>query len=416
MFVVQAPCQPWIGRTRQATERESPRRIVRAPVRAQRLQQKTQKLRVAAGIAATRDASSRHGPCSSQQIMDLSTHYLGLKLAHPLMLGPSPFVDGLDSVRRVEDAGIAAIVMHSLFEEQLEECAVAGAGHDPYFAIERADFALGPDDYLERVRALKEVVHVPVIASLNGSHAGRWLEYARALDQAGADAIELNIYQFSADAGATAERLELEAVEMVRQIKAQTALPLAVKLAPFYTSLANFVAKLERAGADGFVLFSRFCQPDIDLEKREIVHQLELSSSAELMLRLRWLAILSARSSSTFAASGGVHSAPDALKALMAGAHGVQVVSEILRRGPQRIPEMLRLITRWLESHGHASLHEVQGCMNLNRCPSPSAYERVNHLRILNACSRRQHEKEVVSSTVRAAAEKANTTHADDRA
>jgi dihydroorotate dehydrogenase (fumarate) len=256
--------------------------------------------------------------------------------------------------------------MHSLFEEQ-----------------NRRD----PDGYLEQLRRLKAALKIPVIASLNGVHSSAWLDQAKFLDQAGADALELNVYQIAADPEQTAEQVEQEILDMVRHVKSVTTLPLALKLSPFYTALANFVSRALSAGADGVVLFNRFYQPDIHLEKQEITHQLELSSSSELLLRLRWLAILSGNTQRTLAASGGVHSAPDALKALIAGASGVQLVSEILQRGPRRFREIRRLIERWLQAHDYHSLEQVKGRLNLARCAEPAAFERARYLHIMNACS-----------------------------
>jgi dihydroorotate dehydrogenase (fumarate) len=322
--------------------------------------------------------------------MDLSTRYLGFSLPHPLMMGASPVVDNLDAVRRAEDAGAAAIVMHSLFEEQI---AIDHEGSEPmsdapYFRPSRHDFALGPDEYLEQVRRIKSAVKVPVIGSLNGVTNGGWLEYARLIDQAGADALELNVYRVSTDPEETAESGEQQTLDMVRSVKAAARIPVAVKLSPFYTALPNFVARLAAAGADGVVLFNRFCQPDIDVESLEVAHRLELSTSSELLLRLRWLAILSAQVRVSLAVSGGVHSAPDVVKAVMAGADGIQLVSEIFKHGFRRFGEIRELVARWLEAHGYHSLGQVHESMNLARCPNPNAYERANYVHVLNAASR----------------------------
>ncbi|HEY2410095.1 MAG TPA: dihydroorotate dehydrogenase-like protein [Polyangiaceae bacterium] len=315
--------------------------------------------------------------------MDLSTRYLGLTLEHPLMLGASPLVDSLDTVRRIEDAGASAIVMHSLFEEQI---APTNGAH--FFRTSAAEFALSPDEYLEQIRRIKAAVKIPLIGSLNGVTDGAWLDYAKLIDQAGADALELNVYQVEADADCDAAQIEQETADMVRHVKSVSAIPLAVKLSPFYSALANFAARLSRAGADGLVLFNRFYQPDFHLEKQELVHQLELSSSSELLLRLRWLAILSAQTERSLAASGGVHSASDALKALIAGASGVQLVSEILKRGPHRFGEIRRLMESWLQAHDYHSIDQLRGGLNLEFCPEPRAHERARYLHVLNACSR----------------------------
>jgi dihydroorotate dehydrogenase (fumarate) len=325
--------------------------------------------------------------------MDLSTRYLGLTLPHPLILGASPLVDDLDAVRRAEDAGAAAIVMHSLFEEQVE----AGRTGSPeaerdeslaqalYYRAHRSELALRPEQYLEQIRRIKDTVAIPLIASLNGTSNGRWLEHARLLDQAGADALELNVYAVATDPDDSAERIERTAVEMLRTVKACASVPVAVKLAPYYTSLAGFAGRLQNAGADGLVLFNRFYQPDIDLETLEVAHQLELSTSADLPLRLRWLAVLSAQLRVSLAVSGGVHTGGDAAKAVLAGADGVQVVSAILKHGPERFPVLVRELSEKLEQHGFGSLSEARRKLNLEHCPDPKVYERASYVRVLSS-------------------------------
>jgi dihydroorotate dehydrogenase (fumarate) len=328
--------------------------------------------------------------------MDLSTSYLGFTLPHPLILGASPLVDDLDAVRRAEDAGAAAIVMHSLFEEQIaleHEAARELSSHEDsfaealYFRPHRREFALGPDEYLEQVRRVKDAVGVPVIASLNGVTNQGWLKYASLIDQAGADALELNVYRVTASPDDTAEAIEQQTLAMVRNLKSHTELPIALKLSPFYTALSNFAGRLVGAGASGLVLFNRFYQPDLDVEDLAVDHRLELSSPSELLVRLRWLAILSAQLDTTFAVSGGVHSPLDAIKAVMTGADGVQLVSEILKNGPQRFTEIRLRMGEWLESHGYHSLSQLKDCMNLSHCPDPVVYERANYMRVLNSWS-----------------------------
>jgi dihydroorotate dehydrogenase (fumarate) len=330
--------------------------------------------------------------------MDLSVRYLGFTLPHPLMLGASPLVDDLDAVRRAEDAGAAAIVMHSLFEEQItiehDAAQVLRAHEDSfaealYFRPHRHEFALGPDEYLEQVRRIKDAVKVPVIGSLNGVTNEGWLEYARLIDQAGADALELNVYRVTTDASDSAEALERRTVDMLRSVKAKTELPVALKLSPFFTALPNFAARLVEAGADGLVLFNRFYQPDIDVEDLAVDHRLELSSSSELLLRLRWVAILSAQLDTSFAVTGGVHSALDAVKAVMVGADGVQLVSEILKHGPDRFRELRARMGEWLEAHEYHSLAQMHDSMNLANCPDPGVYERANYMRVLNSWRRK---------------------------
>lgn len=326
--------------------------------------------------------------------MDLTTRYLGLELEHPLILGASPLVDDLDAVRRAEDAGAAAIVMHSLFEEQLvreSRVQALNPSHEVslaealYLQPHRSQFGLGADQYLEQIRRIKAAVKIPVIASLNGTTDGGWLAYARAIDQAGADALELNVYRIVADPSESAESVERSTIDMVRELRAHTTLPLAVKLSPFHTALANFTRRLVDVGAHGVVLFNRFYQPDIDLQSLEVSHRLELSSPSELLLRLRWLAILSAEFELSFGVTGGVHSGGDALKAILAGAHGVQVVSEVLKHGLGRFSELRRELVRWLERLEYASLAQARGRMNLRHCADPSVYERANYVRILNS-------------------------------
>jgi dihydroorotate dehydrogenase (fumarate) len=330
-------------------------------------------------------------------MMDLSTPYLGLQLKHPLMLGASPLVDDLDKVKAAEDAGIAAIVMHSLFEEQIDSENLARDyldAHSESFAealsyLPRAsDFVLGPDAYLEQVRKVKAAVSVPVIGSLNGVTNSGWLDYAKQIEQTGADALELNVYYVPTDPEESGADVEQRTVDMVRNVAGAIRLPVAVKLSPFYASLPNFTKQLAAAGARGLVLFNRFYQPDIDIEALETTQQLSLSDSSELLLRLRWLAILSERLDVSLAVSGGVHDAKDALKAVMAGAHGVQLVSALLRHGPVRVAQIRDGMAGWLEKHEYESLRQAQGSMNLAKSPQPGVYERGNYVRLLQGYAR----------------------------
>ncbi len=325
--------------------------------------------------------------------MDLGTDYLGLKLPHPLMHGASPLVDDLDTVRRLEDVGASAIVMHSLFEEQvvgeqlaasrdMDTHAESSAEAQTYFPDSDV-FALGPDEYLEQIRRIKAAVKVPVIASLNGVTEGGWLQYARLMQEAGADALELNLYYLATDPKERGEVLEQRAEDMLRAVKANVRIPVAVKLSPFYSSLAHFGKRLDEAGADGLVLFNRFYQPDIDVDHLDVVRSLELSDSSELLLRLRWLAVLSGRIKSSLAVTGGVHTALDAIKAVMTGAHAVQLVSALLRNGVSHLRTLREQMASWLEEHEYESLRQMQGSMNLMRCPDPKAFERANYARIL---------------------------------
>jgi len=332
---------------------------------------------------------------STSTSIDLSTRYLGLALPHPFMPGASPMADDLDTVRRLEDAGAAAIVMQSLFEEQIEmeqgrTLYDIESDHDAYseassFFPQPAEFRLGPQDYLDQIRRIKEAVKVPVIASLNGITATGWLEYAKLIEQAGADALELNVYYVATDPAEDGAAVERRAIDIVRAVKREIRLPVAVKLSPFFSSLAHFAAELEAAGADGLVLFNRFYQPDIDIEELELRNALSLSDSSELLVRLRWLAILSAQRKLDLAVSGGVHAPEDAVKAVMAGARAVQVVSALLKNGPQHLAGLRIGLARIVEERGYASLAEMHGCMNLAHCPDPAAFARGNYMRILQS-------------------------------
>ena len=330
--------------------------------------------------------------------MDLSTTYLGLKLKHPIIMGASPLTQDIDKAKQVADAGAAAIVMHSLFEEQilLEQSAQQAhvEAHENTQA-EATDFvpkpgaySVGPDEYLESLSKLKAAVGIPVIGSLNGVTNSGWLDYAKRIQQAGADALELNVYSMPTNPKEAGTTLESRIIEMVRTIKHKITIPISVKLSPFYTSPANFVAQLEHVGANGFTIFNRFYQPDIDVEKLEVNHALELSTPTELLMRLRWLAVLSPTVRASLAVTGGVHSVGDVLKSVMAGAHAVQVVSAILKQGPSWIKQTVAELEQWLVTHEYESLNQALGSMNLSRCPEPAAYERANYMRVLSGFSR----------------------------
>jgi dihydroorotate dehydrogenase (fumarate) len=327
--------------------------------------------------------------------MDLATTYMGFELPHPLIVGASPMVDNLDTVRRLEDAGAAMIVMHSLFEEQLvgEQLATTRAIDAAEESFPEAvtmfprpvDFALGPDEYLEQIGRIKRAVSVPVIASLNGTTEGGWLSYARLIEQAGADGLELNLYELATDLALPGEQVERRALWAAGAVRAAVAIPIAIKLSPFYSSLAHFARQLDNLGVNALVLFNRFYQPEIDIEQLEVVRQVHLSGPSELLLRLRWLAILSGRLRASLAATGGVHSATDAIKAVMAGAHAVQMVSALLARGPAYLGEVRDDMAHWMEQHEYESLRQLQGSMSLLRCDNPKAYERANYVRILQS-------------------------------
>lgn len=326
--------------------------------------------------------------------MNLATTYMGFELPHPLVPGAGPFADSLDTVRRLEDAGAPMLVMHSLFEEQIarEEVNFTRSIETPkdsyaealsYFP-EPNDFVLGPDDYLEQIRKIKAAVAVPVIGSLNGTTEGGWLRYAQMIEQAGADGLELNLYELALDLGETGAEVERRGLEVVRAVKGSVKIPVAVKLSPFYSSIGNFARRLDEVGADALVIFNRFYQPDIDVEQQELL-RVNLSSPTELLLRVRWIGALSGRIRASLAATGGVHTASDVVKAVMAGAHVTQMVSALLHHGPGYLRQVKDDLARWLEEHEFESLRQMQGSMNLLRCRDPGAYQRANYIRLLQS-------------------------------
>ncbi|MFQ5527023.1 MAG: dihydroorotate dehydrogenase-like protein [Thermoanaerobaculia bacterium] len=327
--------------------------------------------------------------------MDLKTTYLGLELKHPFMPGASPLADDLDSVRRLEDAGAAAITMRSLFEEQIEheQMATAAFLDEPANSFAEAasylpaptEFALGPEEYLNQVRQIHEAVDVPVIASLNGTRSGRWLRYARLIEEAGASALEINLYELVTDPGLSAGDVEATSVEMIDTLDGPIDIPFTVKLSPFYTALPSFAGRLVAAGASGLVLFNRFYQADIDIEELEAVRSLHLSDSSALLLRLRWLAILSSQLECSLAVSGGIHSGEDAVKAVMCGASGIQIVSALLMHGPDRLTEIRDSFRNWLVDNEYDSLEQMRGSMNLSHSPDPAAFERANYMQVLQS-------------------------------
>ncbi len=325
--------------------------------------------------------------------MNLETTYLGLSLPHPFVAGASPLADDLDMVRRLEDAGAAAIVMSSLFEEQIvhqrmsaflaQELAVDDSAETLALLTEGGSFGGRPQEYLDHLQRVRRAVSVPIIGSLNGSTPGGWLEYARRIEEAGADALELNVYAVATDPWRAAHEIEAETVELVRAVRGAVQIPLAVKLSPFYTSLAHLAERLVDAGADGLVLFNPLYQPDIDIENQTIDHLRAQPAVRSLALRLRWLAILSGQIQTSFAASGGVRSTGDAVKALMSGADAVQVVSELLANGPERLRTLREELAFWLADHQYESLAQLRGAMNLRNCPDPAAYERASYMLML---------------------------------
>ncbi len=325
--------------------------------------------------------------------MKLATEYLGLSLANPLLPGASPMVDDLDVVRRLEDAGAGAIVMHSLFEEQITNEQLAEFAHteNPAESFSEAvsyfpsmeDYALGPDRYLDQIAKIKEAVRIPVIASLNGVSIGGWTDHARLIEQAGADALELNVYYIATDPDEPGSMVEKRTVDILAAVKEKIKIPVAVKLSPFFSSPGHFAKQLDSLGAAGVVLFNRFYQPDIDIEELEATHRLDLSNSTELRLRLRWTAILHGHLKGDIAVSGGVHTVEDIIKAIMCGATTVQVVSALLKHGPAYLGKLVAGLRQWLDEHEYQSIDQMRGSMSLTHCPDPSIFERANYLKVL---------------------------------
>jgi dihydroorotate dehydrogenase (fumarate) len=319
--------------------------------------------------------------------MDLSTTYLGMRLAHPLIVGAGPLGDEVDRVRALEDAGAALIVLRSLYEEE-----ITGEQMDAFFQAESYSesfaeahsfgpdptLALGPDEYLEHLRLIKSAVHIPVMASLNGVTPGGWISYARQLEQAGADGLELHIFHAASDMTTSAADVERQALDIVREVKKSLRIPVAVKLAPLLTAFAHFAGQLDAAGADALVLFTRFHRIDIDATELEVVRSLPLSDSSELPLRLRGAAAVSGRIKASIAITGGIHTGLDVVKATMAGAHATQMVSALLRNGPNHVRTVRSQIEAWMEEHEWSSLNEMRGNMSLEHIPDPAAYERAN--------------------------------------
>jgi len=329
--------------------------------------------------------------------MDLSTRYLGLPLRTPLVASSSPLTGSLAGLRRLEDAGASAVVLPSLFEEQLEQesLAVHGAleagtgvfaeAFDYLPELER--YEVGPDAYLELIAQAKQALHIPVIASLNGTTLGGWVEHARLIEQAGADALELNLYQVAADPSHDAAALEARELELIQTVRAGIAIPLAAKLSPFYTALGHFARRAAQAGVQGFVLFNRFYQPDFDLDSLQVVPNVVLSRSDEIRLPLRWIAILRRRLTASLAATSGVHATTDVLKLLLAGADVTMLASALLERGPGLLAELECELREWLEMREYESVEQMKGSMSQAAVRDPEAFERVHYMRALRSWS-----------------------------
>lgn len=330
--------------------------------------------------------------------MDLSTNYLGIRLPHPLVPGASPLSDDLDTVKQLEDAGAAAIVLRSLFEEQISREQEATHDHwerhDDAFAEAITffpspdSFVLGPDEYLNHVQRVKQAVRIPVIGSLNGMTPGGWLSYARLIEQAGADALELNVYHAPTDFEKSGSEVERQTLEMVRAVKHGLKIPLAVKLSPFFTAFAHFARQLDGSGADGLVLFNRYYDPDIDVHELNVIRILQLSDSSELPLRLRGIAALAGRVKGSLAVTGGVHTALDVVKSTMAGAHITQMVSALLQNGPGHLKKIRADLEAWMEENEWSSLNEMRGNLSQERIPNPQIYERANYMLMLQTWER----------------------------
>jgi dihydroorotate dehydrogenase (fumarate) len=326
---------------------------------------------------------------------ELNTTYLGLNLKNPLVASASPLSKKLESVKKLEDAGIGAVVMYSLFEEQISHESQAldyflSRGTESFaeaisYFPELDNYNIGPEEYLELIAKIKGSVNIPVIGSLNGISSGGWVNYAKKIEQAGADALELNIYYIPTDIKIDSKELEDAQVELVADIKKQISIPLSVKLGPYYSALPNFANRLVAAGANGLVLFNRFYQPDIDTETLEVVPSLNLSTSDELRLPLRWIAILYGSLKADLALTTGVHNEKDVLKAMMAGANIVEIASELIAHGPKRVTEILQGLETWMVEYEYRSIQQMRGSMSHKAVAEPAAFERANYMKALQS-------------------------------
>jgi dihydroorotate dehydrogenase (fumarate) len=327
--------------------------------------------------------------------MDLSTKYLGLNLKNPVVPSAGPLSQKIENIRAMEDAGAAAVVLFSLFEEEIEHDAselnhYTHANTDAFpeaqsFFPQAFDLRIGGEEYLNHIRKAKEAVKIPVIASLNGKSLGGWVDYAKKIEQAGADALELNIYLLATELNKTSETVENEYVEIVKAVLGNVNIPVAVKLHPFFTSVSNLAYKLDKAGAKGLVLFNRFYQPDIDLENLEVVPNVILSSPMSLRLPLRWTAILYGRINADIAATSGIYTAEDALKMIMAGAKVTQVLSSLLQNGIPHISKILKGMISWMEKHEYDSINTMRGSMSYLNIADPAQFERANYMKVLHS-------------------------------
>lgn len=324
---------------------------------------------------------------------DLTTNYLGIKLRNPLVVSPSPLCDNIDNIKRMEDRGASAVVLHSLFEEQitllsheldsnLSYGAESFAEAITYFP-DLGDFRMGPDAYLEHIHKAKQTVSIPIIGSLNGVSKGGWIEYAKKIQEAGADALELNIYFIPTDPNMTSDYVSNMYVDLVREIRKEVTIPLAVKIGPYFSSLPNVAKRLAEAGANALVFFNRFYQPDFDLDNLEVVPHINLSTSSTLLLRLRWVAILYGRIPIDFAITGGVHTAEDVVKSMMAGAKVAMMTSALLKFGIPHLSTVLKKLEQWMNEHEYDSIEIMQGSMSQKSVNEPTAFERANYMHAL---------------------------------
>lgn len=327
--------------------------------------------------------------------MNLTTNYLGMVLKNPIVASSSPLSHTVDSIRRLEDAGAAAVVMYSLFEEQIgfdsyyidyhltqgiDSCAESIS----YFP-DMQSYNVGPNEYLSLIRRAKEAVDIPIVGSLNGTSVGGWTDYATLIEDAGADALELNIYYLPANAEITGIEVEALYLDILSAVRQAVSIPVAVKLSPFFSSIANMASRLSDHGADGLVLFNRFYQPDLDLENLEVAPRLVLSNSDDLRLPLRWVAILYGRLSADLAITSGIHTSHDVIKGLMAGAKVTMMASELLQKGITRIGQALNELVIWLNEHEYDSVMQMIGAMSQKHCPEPAAFERANYMKMLQS-------------------------------
>lgn len=334
-------------------------------------------------------------------MIDLTTTYMGLTLKNPLVPAASPLSKSLDNLKRLEDHGAAAIVLYSLFEEQIEHESLElnhylTYGADSYaeavsYFPDLGQYNLGPDQYLNHIRKAKAALRIPVIASLNGISRGGWTRYAKLMEEAGADGLELNVYHVPTDSFISSGAVEQMYLDLVREVKASVKIPIAVKMMHFFSSIPYMAAQLDRAGADALVMFNRFYQPDIDLENLEVVTNLTLSSSYELRLRLRWAAILFGQIKADLALTGGIHTAEDVVKSMMTGAKVAQMASVLLRNGVSVLGDILVDLGRWLETHEYDSIKQMQGSMSQRNVANPAAFERANYMKVLQSFEVKTH-------------------------